>query len=78
MTYNNLSDGEKRRFKQNNICPICRQRIDTTDNFHFLTFRDGRFIRYKFFHLLCLRETKKAEVITWVKEETDEKLSVTT
>ena len=23
MTYNNLSDAEKRRFKQNNICPIC-------------------------------------------------------
>lgn len=77
MIYNDLSDGEKRRFKQNNICPICKQGINTTDNFQFLTFRDGRFIRYKFFHLSCLGETKKTEVVTWAKEEVEEKLSLT-
>lgn len=78
MIYSNLSDGEKRRFKQNNICPICGQGIDTTDNFQFLTFRDGRFTRYKFFHLSCLGKSRKTEVVTWVKEEADKRLSVTT
>ena len=78
MTYNNLSDGEKRRFKQNNICPICGQGIDTTDNFQFLTFRDGRFIRYKFFHLYCLGKSRKSEVSTWLKEEEEKRLNVTT
>lgn len=77
MIYSNLSDGEKRRFKQNNICPICGQGINTTDNFQFLTFRDGRFIRYRFFHLSCLGETKKTEVVTWAKEEVEEKLNLT-
>ena len=77
MIYNNLSDREKRRFKQNNICPICREGIDTTDNFQFLTFRDGRFIRYKFFHLSCLGKSRKEEVVTWVEEEVDKRLNVT-
>lgn len=77
MTYNNLSDAEKRRFKQNNICPICGQGIDTTDNFQYLTFRDGRFIRYKFFHLYCLGKSRKSEVYTWVEEE-KKRLNVTT
>lgn len=78
MIYKNLSDGEKRRFKQNNICPICGQGIDTTDNFQFLTFRDGRFTRYKFFHLSCLGKASKIEVGTWAKEEVEEKLNLTT
>ena len=78
MTYNDLSDREKRRFKQNNICPICGKGINTTDNFQFLTFRDGRFIRYKFFHLPCLGNSRELEVSKWEKEEADEKLSVTT
>lgn len=78
MIYNNLSDGEKRRFKQNNICPICGQEIDATDNFQFLTFRDGRFIRYKFFHLYCLGKSRKSEVGTWVKEEPEKRLNMTT
>lgn len=78
MTYNNLSDAEKRRFKQNNICPICGQGIDTTDNFQYLTFRDGRFIRYRFFHLYCLGKSRKSEVSTWVEEEEKKRLNVTT
>lgn len=78
MTYNNLSDAEKRRFKQNNICPICGQGIVTTDNFQYLTFRDGRFIRYKFFHLYCLGKSRKSEVYTWVEEEEKKRLNVTT
>lgn len=78
MTYNNLSDAEKRRFKQNNICPICGQGIDTTDNFQYLTFRDGRFIRYRFFHLYCLGKSRKSEVYTWVEEEEKKRLNVTT
>lgn len=78
MTYNNLSDAEKRRFKQNNICPICGQGIDTTDNFQYLTFRDGRFIRYRFFHLYCLGKSRKSEVCTWVEEEAEKRLKVTT
>ena len=78
MTYNNLSDAEKRRFKQNNICPICGQGIDTTDNFPYLTFRDGRFIRYRFFHLYCLGKSRKSEVYTWVEKEEKKRLNVTT
>ena len=78
MTYNDLSDAEKRRFKQNNICPICGQGIDTTDNFQYLTFRDGRFIRYRFFHLYCLGKSRKSEVYTWVEEEEKKRLNVTT
>ena len=46
MIYENLSDGGKRRFKKDNTCPICGKEINTTDNFQFLTFRDGRYTRY--------------------------------
>lgn len=74
MIYENLSDGEKRRFKKDNTCPICGKEINTTDNFQFLTFRDGRYTRYKFFHLSCLGKSNVKEVeITWL-EEAKEKL----
>ena len=41
-------------------------------------FRDGRFIRYRFFHLYCLGKSRKSEVCTWVEEEEKKRLNVTT
>lgn len=54
MIYNNLSATEKRRFKRNNICPICREVIDENSEFEYLTFKQGKFTRYRFFHIYCM------------------------
>lgn len=54
MIYKNLSSTEKRRFKRNNICPICKKTINDCSEFECLIFRHGKYTVYRFFHINCM------------------------
>lgn len=53
---NNLTKTEKIRLKNNNLCPICGEKITEFDDCKVLKTPYGKFIAYNFFHTKCLIE----------------------
>ena len=68
MTISQLTDYQQRRFKRNNICPICRKPIKN-EEFEILTTKSGRLIRYNFFHKSCLIADCEKNFENYYREE---------
>lgn len=68
MTISQLTDYQQRRFKKNNICPICRKQIKN-EEFEMLTTKSGRLVRYNFFHTSCLIEDCEKNFESHFREE---------
>lgn len=58
-TYKDLSATAKRRMKLMAVCPLCGNSISDTDCIEYITFPNGKWKSYVFFHTNCLREFVK-------------------
>lgn len=58
-TYKDLSATAKRRMKLMAVCPLCGNPISDTDCIEYITFPNGKWKSYVFFHINCLREFVK-------------------
>lgn len=68
MTISQLTDYQQRRFKKNNICPICKKEIKN-EEFEMLTTKSGRLMKYNFFHTSCLIENCEKNFESHFREE---------
>lgn len=70
MTFSQLTEYQQRRFKRNNICPICRKAIKNQE-FEMLATKNGRLITYNFFHKSCLIADCEKNFESHFREECD-------
>lgn len=53
-SYNNLTETEKRRFRQASVCPICGTNITQDHSICWTKYKSGRNLAYVFFHKECV------------------------
>lgn len=58
-TYKELSATAKRRMKAMAVCPLCGNVISDSECLEYITFPNGKWKSYVFFHTNCLREFVK-------------------
>ena len=58
-TYNDLSASTKRRLKALAICPVCSKPISDIQAIEYVSFQNGKWKSYVFFHSECLRNFVK-------------------
>ncbi|MBO7732703.1 MAG: hypothetical protein J6S67_09130 [Methanobrevibacter sp.] len=54
MVISELNHGQKLRFMNRQVCPICKKSITVDDTFECLKMKRGRNLLFIFFHTKCL------------------------
>lgn len=54
MQIQELTQEQRKRFREMRICSICGNEISDLQDFQYMKFRVGRSMIYRFFHTKCL------------------------